>query len=73
MTVAPHETLFEVGESGHPGIFIVVEGQLGVFIPQGEQLKHSNTLRAGESCGDFDVLDGERLFLAGRWGLVRSL
>jgi hypothetical protein len=55
--VAPHE----VGESGHPGIFIVVEGQLGVFIPHGEHLKHSNTLRAGESCGDFDVLDGEGL------------
>ena len=41
--VAPHETLFEVGESSNPGIFIVLEGQLGVFLPEGDQLRHSNT------------------------------
>lgn len=59
VTVAPHETLFEVGESSNPGIFIVLEGQLGVFLPEGEQLRHSNTLHTGESVGDLDVLDGQ--------------
>lgn len=51
--------LFQVGESSHAGIFIVLEGQLGVFLPEGDQLRHTNTLRTGESVGDLDVLDGE--------------
>ena len=62
VTVRPHETLFQVGESSKPGIFIVLEGQLGVFLPEGEQLRHTNTLQTGESVGDLDVLDGERLW-----------
>ena len=28
----PHETLFRVGDSSEAGIFIVVEGRLGVFL-----------------------------------------
>jgi len=30
--VRPHETLFRAGDSSEPGIFIVVEGRLGVFL-----------------------------------------
>ena len=30
--VQPHETLFRVGDSSEAGIFIVVEGRLGVFL-----------------------------------------
>ena len=56
--MAPHEMLFQNGESSDPGIFIVLEGQLGVFLPEGDQLRHTNTLRTGESVGDLDVLDG---------------
>ncbi len=33
--VQPHETLFRVGDSSGPGIFIVVEGRLGVFLQVG--------------------------------------
>ena len=56
--MGPHETLFQMGESSGPGIFIVLEGQLGVFLQEGDQLRHTNTLRIGESVGDYDVLDG---------------
>lgn len=61
VTVQPHEMLFQVGESSKPGIFIVLEGQLGVFLPEGEHLRHTNTLQTGESVGDLDVLDGQWL------------
>ena len=47
-----------MGESSRSGIFVVVEGRLGVFLDEGDQLRHTNTLRAGESVGDLDVLDG---------------
>ncbi len=33
--VRPHETLFRVGDSSEAGIFIVVEGRLGVFLQVG--------------------------------------
>ena len=33
--VRPHETLFCVGDSSEAGIFIVVEGRLGVFLQVG--------------------------------------
>lgn len=32
VNVQPHETLFRVGDSSEAGIFIVVEGRLGVFL-----------------------------------------
>ncbi len=73
VTVAPHETLFEVGENSNAGIFIVLEGQLGVFLPEGDQLRHSNTLQTGESVGDLDVLDGALLFLKSNYfGLTKE-
>lgn len=33
--VRPHETLFRMGDSSEAGIFIVVEGRLGVFLQVG--------------------------------------
>ncbi|KAK9808186.1 hypothetical protein WJX73_006212 [Symbiochloris irregularis] len=56
--VGPGEVLFSVGDSSAPGIFIVVEGQLGVFLEDGLQRLQTNTLKAGETVGDLDVLDG---------------
>ena len=61
--VGPGETLFTVGDSSAPGIFIVVEGQLGVFLEDGLQRLQTNTLRAGETVGDLDVLDGVLLLI----------
>jgi CRP-like cAMP-binding protein len=58
--VAPREVLFSAGDDSQAGIFIVVEGQLGVFLEEAGSLCHTNTLRAGESVGDLDVLDGAR-------------
>ncbi len=48
------------GESSAPGIFIVVDGELGVFLADTshDAPVHTNTLRYGESVGDLDVLDG---------------
>eukprot|EP00891_Asterochloris_glomerata_P009812 jgi/Astpho2/9812/Aster-x0411 len=68
ITVQPNETLFEdiytvllqCGDDSSPGIFIVLEGRLGVYLPDNEQLLHTNTLMPGESIGDLDVLDGAR-------------
>lgn len=57
--MGPGEVLFSVGDSSAPGIFIVVEGQLGVFLEDGLQRLQTNTLKAGETVGDLDVLDGE--------------
>jgi lysophospholipid hydrolase len=61
--LAPHECLFSVGDPSDAGIFIVIEGRLGVYLPAaaGEgpsALQHTNTLHHGESVGDFDVVDG---------------
>ena len=56
--VEANETLFSVGDSSAPGIFIVVEGRLGVFVEDGLQRLQTNTLYAGETVGDLDVLDG---------------
>ncbi len=60
MALDPHETLFDTGDSSDAGIYIVVEGTLGVFLaaPDGAP-RHTNTLYPGESVGDLDVLDGE--------------
>ena len=51
--------LFGVGESSEPGIFIVLEGQLGIYLAEGERLRLIAVLEPGESIGDFDILDGE--------------
>ena len=59
--VGPGETLFNVGDSSAAGIFIVVEGKLGVFLEDGLQRLQTNTLHAGETVGDLDVLDGAAL------------
>jgi len=59
----PREVLFRAGDSGEPGMFIVVDGELGVYLPEGEvgeKPVHTNTLYEGESVGDLDVLDGAR-------------
>ena len=61
VTVQPNEMLFDIGESSDPGIFIVLEGSLGVFLTDGGNKKLITTLEPGESIGDFDVLDGESL------------
>ena len=55
----PREVLFREGEDSQSGIFIVVEGGLGVYLDEGEELRLTNILRTGESVGDLDVLDGE--------------
>lgn len=60
VTVQPNETLFETGDESSSGIFIVLEGAVGVYMHDGDKLMHTNTLRPGESVGDVDVLDGER-------------
>ncbi len=57
----PKETLFRVGDDSQSGIFIVVEGRLGVYLEEhdSDSLTLTNTLITGESVGDLDVLDGE--------------
>ena len=59
--VGPHEALFSVGDSSAPGIFIVVEGALGVYLQDGDQRLQTNVLEVGETVGDLDVLDGALL------------
>ena len=59
VVVQPHETLFETGDNSSSGIFIVLEGAIGVYMHDGDKLMHTNTLRPGESVGDVDILDGE--------------
>ena len=54
----PKEVLFRNGEDSQSGIFIVVEGGLGVYLDEGDELRLTNILRTGESVGDLDVLDG---------------
>lgn len=61
MTVKPYETLFSLGESSEPGIFIVLEGGLGVYLSESEKLRLITVLEPGESIGDFDILDGKFL------------
>lgn len=59
VVVQPNETLFETGDNSSSGIFIVLEGAIGVYMHDGDKLMHTNTLRPGESVGDVDILDGE--------------
>lgn len=62
MALEPHETLFESGDASDAGIYIVVEGALGVFLAGADGgARHTNTLHPGESVGDLDVLDGALL------------
>ena len=58
--VKPNETLFETGDDSSSGIFIVLEGAVGVYMHDGDKLMHTNTLRPGESVGDVDILDGKQ-------------
>ena len=59
--LAPNETLFQMGEDSESGVFIVVEGTVGVYLREGAELVHTNTLFPGESVGDLDVLDGAQI------------
>lgn len=56
----PKEVLFKAGDDSQSGIFIVVEGRVGVYLEENDSdaLMHTNTLITGESVGDLDVLDG---------------
>ena len=63
--VGPHEALFSVGDSSAPGIFVVVEGALGVYLQDGDQRLQTNVLSVGETVGDLDVLDGAVSALCG--------
>ena len=63
MTVQPHEVLFNVGESSEPGIFIVLDGRLGVYVDETDKSKLISVLETGESIGDFDILDGSLLLM----------
>ena len=59
VALEPHETLFETGDSSEGGIYVVVEGALGVFLAGADGgPRHTNSLHPGESVGDLDVLDG---------------
>jgi lysophospholipid hydrolase len=63
VVLQPREVLFRAGDSGEGGIFIVMEGELGVYMQDGAYAHapvHTNTLHEGESVGDLDILDGER-------------
>ena len=59
VVVQPNETLFDTGDDSSSGIFIVLEGAIGVYMHDGDKLMHTNTLRPGESVGDVDILDGK--------------
>lgn len=50
-----------MGDESSSGIFIVLEGAIGVYMHDGDKLMHTNTLRPGESVGDVDVLDGKHM------------
>jgi len=56
--VRPHETLFRAGDSSEPGIFIVVEGRLGVFLQARAARAPQGARRAGATAG---ALDRQRL------------
>lgn len=64
LTLEPHSILFNAGDDGSSGIFVVVEGCLGMFLPDGDGLAQTNTLMPGESVGDLDVIDGVLSLLA---------
>ena len=58
VALEPHSLLFSAGDDGSSGIFVVVEGCLGMFLADGDGLLQTNTLMPGESVGDLDVIDG---------------
>lgn len=58
LELQPHSLLFRAGDDGSEGIFVVVEGSLGMFLHDGEKLVQTNALQPGESVGDLDVIDG---------------
>jgi len=65
--LSAEEVLFHCGDDSEGGTYIVVEGNLGVFLHDADGMAdqnvtpcHTNTLQEGESVGDLDVVDGER-------------
>ena len=60
--LAPDEVLFRQGDSSEKGIYIVVEGSVGVYLHprNGAPPVLTNILQGGESVGDIDVLDSAR-------------
>ena len=70
--VQPKEVLFRNGEDSQSGIFIVVEGGLGVYLDEGDELRLTNILRTGESVGDLDVLDGKPLTVLARHRVAKA-
>jgi CRP-like cAMP-binding protein len=58
ITLTPHSILFRAGDDSSSGIFVVREGCLGMFLPDGDGMAETNKLMPGESVGDLDVIDG---------------
>ena len=61
-TLAPNEVLFRQGDDSSSGIYIVVQGSVGVYLQptSGAPPVMTNILQEGESVGDVDVLDSAR-------------
>ena len=61
-TLPPNEVLFRQGDDSSSGIYIVVEGSIGVYLQStnGAPPVMTNILQEGESVGDIDVLDSAR-------------
>ena len=61
-TLPPNEVLFRQGDDSSSGIYIVVEGSIGVYLQptNGAPPVMTNILQEGESVGDIDVLDNAR-------------
>ena len=60
--LAPNEVLFRQGDDSSSGIYVVVEGSVGVYLQStsGAPPVMTNILQEGESVGDVDVLDSAR-------------
>lgn len=58
VVLQPKQKLFEIGDSSESGIFIVFQGELGVFPSKQRESTMFGKLHCGESVGDMDVLDG---------------
>jgi hypothetical protein len=69
---APGEVLFRQGDDSSTGVYVVLEGEVGVFLQEGKSAHPggrmapplmTNTLSKGESVGDLDVVDGMPRFI----------
>jgi|TARA_B110000003_G_scaffold233179_1_gene236338 lysophospholipid hydrolase len=60
--LAPNEVLFRQGDDSSSGIYVVVEGSVGVYLQptNGAPPVMTNILQEGESVGDIDILDSAR-------------